>query len=74
MNNIERGVRVAREIFDILPNTRRIAFKAGPYKSETDLGGLCEEALADALIRIFDQLDAESAAQSSPNGACSDGK
>jgi hypothetical protein len=52
------AARIARGVFAIgdMPGdaTQRIAFKGGTYPGkETDLGGLCESALADVLQRLL---------------------
>jgi hypothetical protein len=59
MNNKERAKRLARTIFEapygIDPNkVQRIQFKGGQSPNETDLGGLCEGALADLIKRFLD--------------------
>lgn len=58
MNNKERAKRLARAIFEapsgVAPDkTRRIQFKGGNHRAETDLGGFCEGALADHIERVL---------------------
>jgi hypothetical protein len=65
MNNIERGIRIARELFKLgdMPRdkTQRIEFKGGTWpEAETGLGGFCEHALAGWLAGVLERLDGES--------------
>jgi hypothetical protein len=63
VSNYERAVKIARAIFAApsgIGNDRvqRIAFKGGKYPdSETDLGGLCEIALADVICGALDDTE-----------------
>lgn len=61
MTHAELGVYLARQIFkagdDSSDKVQRIAFKGGKYgKTETDLGGFCEAALAGYLQTALDDL------------------
>lgn len=66
MTNTELGVKIARAIFES-PMTdgsrnrsqivQRIAFKGGTWPdNETDLGGLCESALAETITSALDSF------------------
>jgi hypothetical protein len=55
MDNDVLAAYLARKIFECPHgagnrDVQRIAFKAGPWENETDLGGLCEGAL-ESVIR-----------------------
>lgn len=64
MTHAELGAYIAREIFkagdEPTDKVQRISFRGGMYSTggqfETDLGGMCEGALADHIRTTLDDL------------------
>ena len=60
MSNLDLSRKIAREVFDYVEfpgdSVQRLAYKGGQYPdAETDLGGLCEEALAGVIQSALDK-------------------